>query len=176
MPTQEIELKLRIRDTQCLIQRLQQLGAAYHGSVTQTDSLFESVHTDFKKHDQALRLRREVSEGEGRTILTFKGTPTHTSEGHKIRDEFETFVTDVESMARILGALGFMKVAELHKIREQYVFDGVRIEIDTLVFGTFLELEGEPEAIERVRSKLNLENETPISEGYNTLQEIWNKQ
>ncbi len=175
MHSQEIELKLRVVDKADLLKRLVALGASFVSARDQIDILFESVHHDFDGKDQALRLRREVMEGKERATLTFKGTPSHTAEGHKVRDEFETVVKDPQALERILTSLEFIPALRIQKHRESYRLDGVSIEIDTLPFGVFVELEGSSAAIEQVREKLDLQSHTPVTEGYHTLQRAWDK-
>ena len=173
MHNQEIELKLRVLDKESLVQKLERLGAEFLGKKEQADLLFEPKHIDFPGLDQALRLRSQKVGEKMTNFLTFKGTPIHTPEGHKVRDEFETVVADAGMIEKIFTSLGFSPVLKIQKIRESYRLEDVCIEIDTLPFGIFVELEGPSSSIERVRIELGLQNEIPVKEGYHFLQREW---
>ena len=173
MHLQEIELKLRLSDPEALTQKLIELRAQTRGTRTQVDILYESPVVNFKERDQALRLRSETINGHTTSILTFKGTPHFTPEGHKVRDEFETPVENGDTMRRIIEALGFREGAVLEKTRESYTLDTVSVEIDRLRFGTFVELEGTSDAIERVRKTLGLADTEPRTQNYVALQHAW---
>jgi adenylate cyclase, class 2 len=175
MSLQEIELKLRIHDTPALKEKLPLLGARFVERKTQRDMLFESPVVDFSTLDQALRLRVETRGTETQASFTFKGSPSFTSEGHKVRDEFET-PCEFEPMLKIIQALGFWSEFHIEKIRERYELDGLAIEIDELPFGTFLELEGPSERIEEVRQKLGFHDAEPVRESYYHLQKRWNEE
>lgn len=173
MHGQEIELKLRIEQADEMVRRLHASGARFIGTKTQRDRLFNSPVIDFAQFDQALRLRIEKQHDEHIGILTFKGTPRFNADGHKIRDEFESVVQDAVMMEKILESLGFTHALTIEKTRTSYMLDGVAIELDTLTFGTFLELEGTSEAIERVRTTLQLQDAQPLTKSYVVLYHEW---
>lgn len=172
MSKKEIELKLKIKNKSDIVRALKKFGAVAGGRTVQTDILYCSKYFNFRQHDHVLRIRMErTNQGESAT-LGFKGTPRHTSEGHRIRDEWETPV-DPRAMRKILTSIGFEEGAILQKERERYTLDGVDIAIDEFPFGTFIEFEGAEKDIEAVRKKLELQGHTPIMEGYIYLQERW---
>lgn len=169
----EIELKLKISDPHPIVQRLLSLGAAELGVVEQTDRLYESPHIDFRADNQALRLRTERSATGDRSVLTYKGSPQHTPDGHKVRDEFETEVSNSEQTDMLVKALQFRNSETIFKTRSSYLLDSVHIAIDEAKFGTFIELEGLPDEIERIRGLLELQGAEPVTEGYIFLQWAW---
>lgn len=171
----EIELKLKISDEGGVIDKLLKAGAVFESEKKQVDILYNSKYFDFGDYDQALRLRVERWDGREKAILTFKGTPKHTADGHKIRDEFETPV-DPEPTRRILMSIGFEEVAVVEKARAGYRLGDLRIAVDKLEFGTFIEFEGRPGEIEDVRRKLGLEESKPVREGYIFLQQAWEEE
>lgn len=174
MSEQEIELRLEVKNKNELIKKLLKLGAKFKGKKKQTDILFDSKYFTFGDWDQALRLRTEVEDGKTTAELAFKGTPSHTEHGHKVRDEFETSV-DPEQTRKIINSIGFWEAEVIEKEREDYEYKDLDIVIDTLEFGTFIELEGKPEAIESLREKLGLQKATPVKEGYVALKRSWKK-
>jgi len=171
----EIELKLPVGDKAALLAQLEQLGADFTGEVTQDDILFRCLAVDFEALDQALRLRIETKDGQTTSILTYKGTPHYTDDGHKVRDEFETAVTNPEMIQKILLATAFTQRPNerIFKTRRNYVLDDIDIAVDELKFGTFIELEGTSEAIRALRTKLELDNVEPVTRGYIFLQWDW---
>jgi adenylate cyclase class 2 len=175
---QEIELKLPLEDKEAFITKLEAAGAQFVSAKTQDDLLFRCLTRDFEQSDEALRLRIEESEGKTEAVLTYKGTPHHTEDGHKVRDEFETHVSDPEMMQKILTVTAFTQTPSerIYKKRRTYTLDGVEVTIDELKFGDFVELEGTSEEIQVLRHKLDLEQVEPVSRGYIFLQWDWEKE
>lgn len=174
MSGQEIELRLKVENKEELVKKLLKLGAKFKGKKKQTDILFDSKYFTFGDWDQALRLRTEVEGKKTTAGLAFKGTPTHTEQGHKIRDEFET-EADGDVMRKILNSIGFWEADVIEKERENYEYKDLNIVIDTLEFGTYVEFEGKSEDIEELRKKLGLEKAKPVKEGYVALKRQWKK-
>lgn len=174
MSEQEIELRLKVENKEELIEKLLKLGAKFKGKKQQTDILYDSKYFSFGDLDQSLRLRNEEEDGKKTALLAFKGTPTHTKDGHKARDEFETEV-EAEPIKKILASIGFWEADVIEKERENYGYKNLDIVIDTAEFGTFVEFEGKPEDIEALRKELRLEKAKPVLEGYIILKRQWLK-
>jgi predicted adenylyl cyclase CyaB len=174
MSHQEIELKLKLTPQQKaqVLEKLSQLGAKSKPIKHQKDILFNCQHIDFKKLDQSLRLRIETIGKKQKATLTFKGTPHHALDGHKIRDEFTTPV-DLQPTIKLLESIGFHRATIIKKTRTPFALGKLKIAIDELKFGTFLELEGSSEEIQKVRSQLGLTKSKPIKKGYGKLQLAW---
>jgi len=147
----EVELKIRANhDT--VRERLDTLGAERLGAVTQVDTYYDAPHRDFAETDEALRIRREESDGESATRVTYKGPLVEAAS--KTRQEVETGVADADRFDDILDALGFSPAAVVEKERERYAFDGYTVTLDTVAgLGEFVEIEREaPEsAVESTR-------------------------
>ena len=62
--------------------------------------------------------------------------------------------------------LGYSLVRTIRKNRKEWKFNKVILSLDTTYFGTFLEIEGKEESIERVISDLGLEKEARITKSY----------
>jgi len=169
----EIELKLPLTNTQDIIDKLISLEAIFISEVTQHDYLYDSPFIDFKKKDEALRLRHEICEENEKVFLTYKGPATFSSEGHKIREEHEVEVSDFAKMQKILKGLRFENTAIVKKIRRTYRVNDIIIAVDSLPFGDFIELEGDAKKSEIVRQKLGLGTVEPIKKGYIFLQMEW---
>jgi len=80
---------------------------------------------------------------------------------HKVREEIETELVDGETVRRIFEGLGLRGWFRYEKYRTTYVLPGKRtwakgllIEVDETPIGTFVELEGPGEAIDRAAKEL----------------------
>jgi adenylate cyclase, class 2 len=179
----EIEIKLAIRDGKKLARVLKRLGVKPANPKTprmhEMNVIFDTPDGGLAKHGQLLRIRTEtpapankgkVGKGAGRTLLTFKSPPEALAIGdvgrganrrHKVREEFETELTDGAMMRRIFEGLGLRGWFRYEKYRTTYVLPGrhkwakdLLIEVDETPIGVFVELEGEAGAIDRAAKEL----------------------
>ncbi|QIW23134.1 class IV adenylate cyclase [Sulfolobus sp. S-194] len=103
----------------------------------QIDIYYNSPVRDFRKTDEALRLRLVNNEVE----LTYKG-PKLSSES-KSREEITVKIDNLDSMDLILRKLGFVKVLKIEKIRKNYKINNFTISLDRVFnLGDFVEIEG----------------------------------
>jgi adenylate cyclase class 2 len=148
----EIEVKVRIPGPEELVPRLRAAGF----EPVQPEALEVSVLWDrageLKAADCALRLRRYA----GRALLTWKGARV-ADPRLKVRPERETYVADPEAMEAILRALGFAPVLTMEKHRAIWSRPGLEACLDRTPFGSFLELEGERDAIQGAMAELELD-------------------
>jgi adenylate cyclase, class 2 len=139
--------------------------------------IFDTPQGGLAKHGQLLRMRTETPEGRAkkgrgsglkRVVLTFK-RPTMPLEAaprmegrvvaagrHKVREEIEVEVTDAANLTKIFEGLGMRGWFRYEKYRTTFQLpltarwaQGLLIELDETPIGTFVELEGPPEAIDR---------------------------
>jgi adenylate cyclase class 2 len=141
----EVELKVSA-DHGTVREALEQAGASHVESVTQEDTYYDAPDRDFAETDEALRVRREVTDdGETRTAVTYKGPLV--DEHSKTREEAETYVEDDEAMHAVLSGLGYEAAATVTKEREQYDLDGCTVTLDAVEgLGEFVEVELEVES------------------------------
>ena len=148
----EVEVKLRIPATAPMAPRLAQAGfALVHPEAEEANRLWDRAGA-LQAQDCALRLRRSG----GQATLTWKGARVADPQ-LKIRPELETAVADPEAMEGILRALGYEPVLVMVKRRAIWRRDGLEACLDDTPHGSFLELEGEREAIHAAMSELGLE-------------------
>jgi adenylate cyclase, class 2 len=107
------------------------------------DTLFDTPDGRLRRERTALRVRRDGLQG----IVTFKG-PTQPGPV-KTREEIETSVGSADLAERIVRALGFQPSFKSEKYREEYELDDVHVTIDEAPIGIFVEIEGDPDHIER---------------------------
>ncbi len=157
------------------------LVAAGSGRVHEMNLIFDTPEGGLAKHGQLLRIRTETPEGgkrgkagkgaAPRVILTFKSPPEELAMGeaspvvkdrrHKVRQEIEVVLTDAAGLQKIFEGLGLRGWFRYEKYRTTYRLpgrmkwaQGLLLELDETPVGTFLELEGPGEAIDRAAKEL----------------------
>ncbi|ADB60553.1 adenylyl cyclase CyaB [Haloterrigena turkmenica DSM 5511] len=138
----EVEVKVPA-DLEAVRDRLEDLGATRKRTVVQADTYYDAPHRSFPETDEALRIRRESSDGAGaESRITYKG-PLLDDES-KSREEFETGVGDGETMDAVLTSLGFEAAATVRKERERYGLEGYTVTLDAVDdVGEYVEVETE---------------------------------
>ena len=148
----EIELKYFVSDFAPLRERLRQLGAARTGERTFEHNVrYETEGDRLLKNRRLLRLRRDR-----RTTLTFKSPPAEADQRFKVYRELEVSLSDFDTMDAILNALGFYRRQVYEKWRETWQLDEAILCLDTMPFGSFLEIEARPEPILQLVRDLGL--------------------
>ncbi len=176
---QETEIKLKIADVRAFHRSLKRIGARPTGKgserVHEENVIFDTPDGGLAKHGQLLRIRTESPETRGkakakdskqRVLLTFKhpiaGAARYPGRGqYKVRDETELEVSDAGSLRRIFEGLGMSGWFRYEKYRSTFQLPnsktwarGLLIELDETPIGTFVELEGPSEAIDRAAVEL----------------------
>jgi adenylate cyclase class 2 len=132
----EIEVKAKIDSITELEEKILKKGARFRKEVFEHDLYFNHPERDFKKTDEALRIRRV----EDRSYLTYKGPKLDGIT--KTREEINVLVDNWESALAILRALGFTRVRSVEKKRRYFTLDNYRIMLDSLEgLGSFIEVE-----------------------------------
>ncbi|MHA1297852.1 MAG: class IV adenylate cyclase [Candidatus Helarchaeota archaeon] len=150
----EVEIKAYLNETkeiESLEQHLIQIGAKFLKTIGQTDIYFQHPKKDFRKSDEALRIR---TEGD-MCILTYKGPKLESKS--KTREEIEVHFTDKQKMLKILENLGFWAVFKVKKIRKLFLLNDIKISIDKVEnLGNFIELETDVENEEKITEAVNI--------------------
>lgn len=163
----ETEVKIAFDDPAEARRRLESLGARLTQARHFEDNrLYDREGLPLKAAKKLLRLR---TVGE-RTILTYKA-PVPGEHRYKVLEEEESEVADGAAMVRILAGLGFTPVYRYQKYRTLYALEGLSVCLDETPIGCFVELEGEPAAIDRVAGRLGVAPEDYIRLNYRDLQE-----
>lgn len=172
----ETEIKLKIDNPKSFLRRLSKLGAK--PSIPRTHELnliFDTPDGGLAKHGQLLRIRTETpavasKKSPPRTLLTFKSPPDQLAIGapataadrhHKVREEIELVLTDPAALQKIFEGLGLRGWFHYEKFRTTYKLPArhtwarnLLIEFDETPVGTFVELEGPGDAIDRAAREL----------------------
>jgi adenylate cyclase class 2 len=190
----ETEIKLKINDVRAFQRKLKRLGArlvgAGTGRVHEENVIFDTPQGGLAKHGQLLRIRRETPECRGkpqkgelkhRVVLTFKrpiernaaeasgGSPR----SYKVREEIEVEVSDATDLARIFEGLGMNGWFRYEKYRTTFRLASSKtwakdllIELDETPIGTFVELEGPVQGIDRVAEELGYSKRDYVLKNY----------
>ncbi len=160
---QEVEIKLRLDSAAEGRRLLYKAGFRVSRRRAHEDNIvFDTPEHTFRSRGLLLRLRRC-----GRQFtLTFKG-PATTGK-HKSRRELETSVHDPDTLEDIFLLLGFIRVFRYEKYRTEYLCRNCRVvaTVDETPVGVFIELEGEPSAIDRIAERLGFKEVDYITESY----------
>jgi adenylate cyclase class 2 len=144
-------------------------------------SIFDTPQGGLAKHGQLLRIRKETTQGKGKTreariVLTFKKPAAEAESdghGHKVREEIETEVKDGAALQKIFEGLGMSGWFSYEKYRTTMKLPGrvkwardLVIELDETPVGAYLELEGPAEAIDRAAAELGFSKKDYVVKSY----------
>jgi adenylate cyclase, class 2 len=132
----EIELKSFCENLDLLREKILKAGGIFKSSDTERDIYYRHPCRDFKKTDEAFRIRHSALG----TFMTYKGPKI--GEKTKTRFEIETPVASADEMDLILARLGFEIAGEVVKKRDIYKLSDITVCLDTVNgLGHFVELE-----------------------------------
>jgi adenylate cyclase, class 2 len=193
---QETEVKLKIDDARAFLRLLKKLGArpvgGGTGRVHQENVIFDTPQGGLAKHGQLLRIRTESAHSgkprkssqppKKRYLLTFKrpiekafesGPENVPRTAHKVREKLELGITDAGALAKIFEGLGMSGWFRYEKYRTTFRLPasqkwarGLLIELDETPIGSFVELEGPAEAIDRAAGELGFSKRDYILKNY----------
>lgn len=158
----ELEVKFLISDLGKLEQRLVQAGATLlHPRTHEFNLRFDSPSGALGQAASMLRLRRDSA-----SHMTFKG-PSVTLGGVLARQEIEFDVSNFAEAQKLIEALGFRSKFMYEKFRTTYGFNGLKITLDEMPYGHFIEIEGrDPQPIHAASDLLGLDWEQRLPETY----------
>jgi adenylate cyclase class 2 len=167
MSVSHLETEIKLRVEACSARRL----LSRHGfrvrrrRVFESNVVYDTPDLALRRQGCLLRLRRA-----GRLVtLTYKG-PASAGK-HKSREELESAVPDFELFDRIIKGIGFNPIFRYEKFRTEYSLDDSTgtVTLDVTPVGDFLELEGEPEWIDRTARLLGFDESSYITASYGAL-------
>lgn len=174
----EIEIKLAVDDAEAAARILEEGGAEAKVPRTFEDNrLFDLPGRPLTAEGRLLRVR----EYAGRVIVTAKApvgaggaaTEAAAADGetrYKIRREAEIIVPDAEAMVAVLRTAGFEPLWRYQKYRRIYAWKGAEVVLDETPAGAFLEIEGDPAAIDRIVARLGGHAGERLTDTY---REVW---
>jgi adenylate cyclase class 2 len=166
----ETEIKLRLAGARDGRARLKEAGFQVRRRRTfEANVIYDTPAQDLRGQGMLLRLRRYGPH----SVLTYKG-PSRRGR-HRTRPEFEVIVSDPVAAAQILCGLGFGPCFRYEKYRTEFSNHepgGIAL-LDQTPIGDFLELEGEPEWIDRAARRLGFSSRDYVTESYGALYLAW---
>lgn len=172
MQAAEIELKFPVTDVVAFHN-----GVARHGfrlvteRTLERNTLYDTPGRDLRNQRQLLRLR----EYGARNVVTHKrvADAAATDTRYKQRIETESEVEDPGALAEIFTQLGFGPVFRYEKFRTEWDDGEGHLVLDDTPIGTWAELEGPPEWIDRMRQALGVREEECLLDSYGMLFLNW---
>jgi adenylate cyclase class 2 len=181
MQAAEIELKFPVSDLETFQTRLPTLG--FHLVTPRTyehNTLYDTPNRDLRARREVLRIRQYG----GLCTVTHKRQPDQQepvdTTRYKIRIETETVVAEREALAEIFRQMGYVPVFIYEKYRTEWSHPiGVNSDasahllIDETPIGTYAELEGPTDWIDRTLVDLNIDSATCLTDSYGKLFLDW---
>jgi adenylate cyclase, class 2 len=172
MGTIETEIKFRVTDT---AQLEVQLSSAGFRLVTprsfESNVLYDTAERGLRSKRELVRIRNYA----GRWLLTHKRVPDSGigEDRHKHRVETETELSDGAALAEVFGSVGLLPVFRYEKWRTEWSDNEGHCVVDETPLGTFAELEGSPEWIDRIAEQLSVAVEEQLTISYGRLFDQW---
>jgi adenylate cyclase class 2 len=159
---QELEVKFFVEDLNEIEKRLVSAKANLIQPRThEYNQRFDTPNGDLARGQRILRLRRDTG-----THLTYKG-PTSNLGGVLARQEIEFEVSNFEAAKKFVEALGYRAKFIYEKHRTTYESDGLKITLDEMPYGDFVEIEGQDTSqIREMAHDLGLDWEQSLPETY----------
>jgi adenylate cyclase class 2 len=145
---------------------IEHAGYAQTGARTlESDTVFDLDTGELRGTDRLVRLRRAGAQ----SVVTYKG-PSRGGP-YKTREEIEFDISDPRAFTEVLDRLGYRPRFRYEKYRTKFAAPGEPgiISIDETPIGVFLELEGEPEWIDRTAARMGLSLAAYLTRSYSSL-------
>ena len=170
----EVEVKLALTDSKRVEQKLRKDGFMLQKIVRETDTYFNGVDRDFRKTDEALRVRKTELLKDVTDLLETDILSEHSTE-------------DDTAMSKLFVALGYHPIPSVIKYRKYYALDHMTACLDSVDgLGEYLELEilveqedDRQQALQQIEERLlslgySMQDTTRISY-LSMLEKIWKK-
>lgn len=155
----EIELKGVVPDERAARALIEADGATLVFEGDFLDRRYDTPRRDLAMSDRVLRLRYQRASGSESAVLAFKGAAS-VEGGYKVREELGTGVERANTMHDILSALGYIITREIDREVAVYVHYGAVVRFERYPrMDVLVEVEGEPDAIERAIEALRIPRE-----------------
>jgi adenylate cyclase class 2 len=178
MSKPEIELKLPIPDPAAFQALVHALGFRIETPRTfEHNTLYDTPSRDLRARTEILRIRRY---GDTWTLthkrLADPGSSTSDPTRYKTRIETETTVADGEALADVFTHLGYKPAFTYEKFRTEWSHPSepsAHLVLDETPIGTYAELEGPTDWIDRTVNQLGIDPSTCLTDSYGKLFLDW---
>lgn len=152
----EVELKAVLDSWNDRRATLVQAGASLVFSGRLEDRRYDTADHALLARDIVLRIRIYRDTRGTRTELEFKG-PTEYDGGYKVREEIGSTVSDPDAIELILAGLGYTVLRAIEREIEQFAIARTVVRFERYPrMDDLVEVEGEPDAIERAIALLGM--------------------
>lgn len=171
MENKEREIKFYIQDLATLADRLQVCGADLSRErMLERNIRLDTEDNSLKEDGRLLRIRKD-----DRVRVTYKDN-AELDEGVITRTELEFIADDFFIAKKLFEALGYQVVVIYEKYRREYRLGDVKVMLDELPYGDFIEIEAPHTAlIDGVGQMLGLDRSRGIETNYLGLLDIVKK-
>lgn len=160
----EVELKAVVDSMPARIANVERAGGRLTFRGRLEDCRYDTVDRQLRVRDDVLRLRVYRDDHNVRAELGWKG-PTRYEDGYKVRDEVGARSPDADALRYILEHMGFVITREIDREITQYELHGATVRFERYPrMDDLVEVEGEPDAIERAIGAIGLPREAFTSE------------
>jgi predicted adenylyl cyclase CyaB len=171
----EVELKAVVDSIPARIANVERAGGRLVFRGLLEDCRYDTVDRQLRVRDDVLRLRVYRDERGVRAELGWKG-PTRYEDGYKVRDEVGAKSPDADALRHILERVGFVITREIDREVTQYELDDATVRFERYPrMDDLVEVEGEPDAIERAIAAIGLPREAFTSERLFEFVRRWEK-
>lgn len=162
MEYQEREIKLYIQNLEALAERLRVSGGELiQPRVLEKNFRLDTPNRSLQQSGRLLRLREDYH-----VRVTFKEN-AHNENGIISRTEIEFTADNIEAVQKLFESLGYMIVVGYEKYRRTYQLGDVKVMLDELPFGDFVEIEAVNNIlIEGMAQMLGLNTSRAVSTNY----------
>jgi adenylate cyclase class IV len=156
----EVELKAVLDSWNDRRARILKAGATLVFAGRLEDRRYDAEDRSLAARDIVLRLRIYRNADGARAELEFKGATSY-ERGYKVREEVGSTVSDPESVAFMLAGLGYIVTRAIDREIEQFELDETIVRFERYPrMDDLVEVEGEPDALERAIATLGLPRTT----------------
>ena len=162
----ETELKFPVAGFKAAADRLNQMGAEASPWYFEKNIVLDDKDGSLRNKDCLLRLRQGL-----KNKLTLKLPPVYQDKTGiaKTKQEYETCLDNIEDMEHILVHLGYQIWLRYEKFRQVWKLPDVKVCLDILPFGRFVEIEGSEKSIMQVSESIGLDMKTATAQTYHEL-------
>lgn len=155
----EVELKSVVDDFDARRRRVIDRGGrlVYEGRLE--DRRYDTADEALAARDEVLRVRTYWHEGEPDTALEWKG-PKSIEDGYRVREEHSVMTGARDVLDLILSRLGYRVTKAIDRHIVQFELEGAIVRFERYPrMDDLVEVEGDPEAIERAVRALGMPRE-----------------
>ena len=155
----EVEVKSVVDDLDLRRRTIVERGATlvYEGRLE--DRRYDTREESLAERDEVLRVRTYWRDGKPDTALEWKG-PRTIEDGYRVREEQSVTSGSLATLELILDRLGYHVTKAIDRYIVQYEIEGAVVRFERYPrMDDLVEVEGDPDAIERAVRALGMERE-----------------